>query len=258
MIKSQLFIAAALFVGVAIGYVMKPDRTEAETDGDTGHVAAAAIDDKGAAASVRALRARIAELEKLLAVREAEKSAEQPTQEQPVAAAGERRGPPSMKEMRERMERMEKEDPERFAQMTNRMTRWRQRRVERANAKLDFLSSVDTSSMTDEQKKSHEEYQRLIERREQLEEKMHNPEMTDEDRDDIFRDMRETDHALRHAARAERETLMGQMAQALGLSGDDAASVSETLDDIIRSTEQGRGFGPPPPDGGHGAPGGAR
>jgi len=257
MLKNQLFIAAALFVGVAIGYIMKPDATATDAADDKGYVAAAKVDDDGAQASIKALRARVAELEKLLAAKSAEKPAEQVADAKPVAEAqGERRGPPSMKEMRERMEKMAKENPELHAQITNGMARWRQRRLDRANAKLDFLESVDTSTMTAAQKKSHAEYQNLIARREELEEKMQNPEMTDEDRQDIFRDMRETDHALHQAARTERETLISQTAQALGLSGEDAASMSATVSDIIRTTETGHGFGPPPPGNGPGGPGG--
>jgi len=253
MIRNQLFIAAALFVGVAIGYLMKPDAKPVEAAEDKGPVAASAVDDRGAAASLQALRTRIAELEKLLAEKAAEAAPVQVAEAKPVEAAqqGERRGPPSMKEMRERMEQMAKDDPERFAQMTNRMARWRQRRIDRANAKLDFLESVDTSKMTAEQKKVHDAFQNLLVRREELVEKMHNPEMTDEDREDIFRDMRETDHAMRQAARAEREALISQAAQALGFTGEDAATVSATFGDIISSTETSHGFGPP-----HGGPGG--
>jgi len=256
MIKNQLFIAAALFVGVAIGYIMKPDRA-ADIEDDKGYVAASKIADQGEAASIQALRARIAELEKLLAAKDAEKPVAQVAEAKPVAEAqGERRGPPSMKEMRERMEKMAKEDPQRFAQITNRMARWRQRRVERANAKLDFLESVDMSGMTDEQKKTHESYQDLLVRREELEEKMHNPETTDDDRADILREMRETDHAIREQAKQERETLIAQTAKILGFTGDEAAAVSATIQDVVNSTESGHGFPPPPPDGG--GPGGPR
>jgi len=251
MIKNQLFIAAALFVGAAIGYVMKPDRmVGAETGKEV--VATSKIDDRGDAASLAALRARVAELERLLAASEVKVGGGQAAETKPVeTASDERRGPPSMREMRERMEKMEREEPERYAQMTNRMARWRQRRVERASAKLDFLQSIDTSGMTAEQKKAHEEFQDLITRREELEEKMHNPEMTDEDRQDIFRDMRETEHAMRHAARTERQTLIDQTTKALGFTGDEAEAVSATIGDIFRTTEMGHGFGPPP-----GGPGG--
>jgi len=256
MIKNQLFIAAALFVGVAVGYIMKPDRA-AEVDDDKGYVAVSKIADKGEAASMKALRTRIAELEKLLAAQEAKVKGEgeQMTEAKPVAEAqGERRGPPSMKDMRERMEKMAKEDPQRFAQITNRMARWRQRRAERASAKLDFLESVDTSGMTDEQKNTHESYQDLLVRREELEEKMHNPDMTDDDRADIMREMRETDHAIREQAKQERETLIAQTAKILGFTGDEATAVSATIQDVVNSTESGHGFPPPPPDGGPGGP----
>jgi len=250
MIKNQLFIAAALLAGVAIGYFLKPERA-AEPAVSAEPCVAVKIDDQGASASVKALRARIAELERLLAAQANERPLDQVAEAQPVEASrGERPGPPTMKEMRERMEKMEKDDPQGFAQMTNRFARWRRRRVERANAKLDFLSSVDTSGMTAEQKQSHERYQELIARREDLEEKMHGADMTDETREALFREMRETDHALWQAARAERETLIGQTAQALGLTGDDAAAVSATIRDVISSTDQHHAFGPP-----HGGPG---
>lgn len=251
MIKNQLFIAAALLVGAAIGYLLKPDKPVVEPEKKV-PVTVAKISSRGESASVKALRARVAELEKLLAAREAEKPVEQVAEAKPQSEAqGERRGPPSMKEMREEMENLKKDNPEEFAKREKRMAKFRQWHLDRTNRNLNFLSSVDTSGMTEAQLKAHEKYQDLIVRREELEEKMHNSEMTDEDREDIERDRRETDHALWQAARAERETLIGETAKALGFTGDDAAAVSATIKDVISSTEQHL---PPPPNGGPGGP----
>ena len=66
MIKHQMFIAAALLAGVAIGYFVKDEPIPAE-EPKTEEVAKKQVADKGEAASVRALRHRITELERLLA-----------------------------------------------------------------------------------------------------------------------------------------------------------------------------------------------
>ena len=66
MIKHQMFIAAALLAGVAIGYFVKDEPIAAE-EPTVEVVPKKAVADKGDEASVKALRRRIVELEKLLA-----------------------------------------------------------------------------------------------------------------------------------------------------------------------------------------------
>ena len=62
MIKHQMFIAAALLAGVAIGYFVKDEPIVAGAP--TAEIAPKkSVADKGEEASVRALRRRIAELE---------------------------------------------------------------------------------------------------------------------------------------------------------------------------------------------------
>lgn len=61
-----MFIALALLVGVAIGYCVKDDPIPVENPVQT-QTASQALADKSAEASIKALRHRVAELEKLLA-----------------------------------------------------------------------------------------------------------------------------------------------------------------------------------------------
>jgi len=253
MIKNQLFIAAALFAGVAIGYFVKDAKSPEEAASeDRRYVAASKIGNEGEAASLKALRARIAELEKQLA----EKDAEKPAEVAEEKVAGEQKAPPEnspagrMREMREHMEWLKKEKPDEYKRLTEAMARWRQNRIERTHTKLDFLASIDTSTMTEEQKKNHEAYQDLLVRREELEEKMANPEMSDEDRADIMRDMFQTRHEMGQLAKQEQTTLIDQTVKALGYSGDDAAEVSATFQDILSVTETRGGPGGPPPGAG--------
>ena len=65
MIKHQMFIAAALLAGVAIGYFVKDEPVAAE-EPKVEEAAKKAVEDKGEEASVKALRRRIVELEKML------------------------------------------------------------------------------------------------------------------------------------------------------------------------------------------------
>lgn len=255
MVRTQLFIAAALLSGVAIGYFAKPDG-EAVGHEDRQEAAVAALfSDKGDEASLSALRARIADLERQLAARDGAASTgsriaeEEPRREE--GARSERRGPPTAEEMRERMARFEKEDPQRFAQMTNHFAQMRIRRQERAAMKIDFLSSIDTSGMDESARQTHEALQELIARREELEEQMHNPDLPDEERAQLFEEMFKNDRAMNRLNRAERDNLLAQTSEALGLAGEDAVELTETIKDILEATEGSFGGmrGGPPPGG---------
>ena len=248
MIRTQMFIGAALLAGVAIGYIAKPDRSAAaEPESDNAAAVATLFSDKGEEASLAALRARVAELEKLLAERNAASDEAVATEAAPRREEG-RRGPPSAAEMRERFARMEKEDPVRFAQMTNFFASMRRQRMARAQSKIDFLSAVDTSRMSASAKSTHDELQYLIASREELEERMQNPELSDDERRQLFEEMRETDMAIRELSGEERDNLIGQLLEGIGLEGEESVEVSDTIRSIIEATNAGGGMrgGPPP------------
>jgi hypothetical protein len=71
------------------------------------------------------------------------------------------------------MKKMAVDDPQRYAQITNRIANWRRRRSEQARSRIDFLSSIDTSRMSAEAREVHEELQQLVAHREELEEDLH-------------------------------------------------------------------------------------
>ena len=149
MIKHQMFIAAALLAGVAIGYFVKDEPIPAE-EPKAEEKAKKPVADKGGEATVMALRHRIAELEKRLAAKD--EKAEVAISN---AVAEARPLEPPRQNWRERMEEMKKNDPERYTQMTNRFAQWRRNRAEQARDKIDFLSSIDTSRMSAGAKKTH-------------------------------------------------------------------------------------------------------
>lgn len=264
VIKYQLLLAVALLTGVAIGYFVKSDDARVAAPTESDYKAKATVADKGDAATIAALRHQIAELKKLLS--EKGEVSEEAISNAVASVIG--RGPRGDRRPRgnprEWLENLKKNEPERYAQMTNRMAQWQRRRSERAHSKIEFLSSIDTSHMSAGARKTHDELQELIAKREDLESQMHDENLTDEQRHQIFEQIRETDHAMRQLNRQERTNLIEETAKNLGFEGETVKEISATLQDVIEVTDDnGRGGmmpppsdGAPPPDGGPGGPGG--
>lgn len=249
MIKHQMFIAAALLAGVAIGYFVKDEPIAAE-EPTVEVVPKKAVADKGDEASVKALRRRIVELEKLLAEKDGKSEI---AISNAVAEAAKARPPaPPQQNWRERMEEMKKNDPARYAQMTNRFANWRRNRAEQARNKIDFLSSIDTSRMSTGAQKTHNVLQELIARREGIEQQLQSPDLTDEERGKLMGELHSTHHELMRLSGEERNNLFEETARNLGFEGEDAKEISATIQEVIRATDAGWGGH----HGGHRGPGG--
>ena len=249
-------VVISLLVGAALGYCLGPVSSpapapEPEKKAEPEQVKQPDQRDHGDRAANRALRARIKELEDMLAKQgiEVEKMKEEET-------ARRDRGPRNW-DFRADMERLKKEEPERYAQITNSMAQFRRHRLERAQSKIDFLSSIDTSRMSPAMLKVHSDLQDMIEKREAVEEKMRGfMDMTDLERREAFQEIGEIDGKIRELSRAERDNLLVQTAEALGFQGDDAAEIIDTVKSIYEATDNGFGFGPPGGRGGRGGRGG--
>ena len=250
-IKTLFPYAVTLLVGAAIGYTVAPSSPAPAPEPEAKEEGAQRPNAEGGGerTSNRALRARIRELEAALAKHgvEVEKREEEPRRE------GQGQQP---RDFRSEMDRMVRGNPERYAQMTNGMAQARQRRLEQVQSKIDFLSSIDTSKMSPEARKTHESLQDMIAKREELEDKMRGAmNMTGDERRAAFEEMRATEGAIRELNRAERENLLVTTAETLGFQGDEATEFVDTIKGIYRSTENsgpgGFGFG-----GGRAGPGG--
>ena len=238
MIKHQMFIAAALLAGVAIGYFVKDEPIPAEAP-KAEEKAKKPVADKGEEASVKALRHRIAELEKLLAEKDGESEI---AISNAVAEAAKVRPPePPRGNWRERMEEMKKNDPERYTQMTNRFAQWRRDRAAQAQDKIDFLSSIDTSRMSAGAKKTHNALQDLIARREELEQQLHQEDLSDEERGKLMGELHSTHHELMRLNGEERKNLFDETAKELGFTGAEAKEFTATIQEVIEATDSGWG-----------------
>ena len=244
-----MFIAAALLAGVAIGYFVKDEPIPAE-EPKVEEAAKKVVADKGDEASVKALRRRIVELEKLLAEKDGKSEI---AISNAVAEAAKAHPPaPPQQNWRERMEEMKKNDPTRYAQMTNRFANWRRSRAEQARNKIDFLSSIDTSHMSAGAKKTHNALQELIARREEIEQQLQAQDLTDEERGKLMGELHSTHHELMRLNGEERNNLFDETARNLGFEDEDAKEITATIQEVIRATDSGWGGhhgghrGPPP------------
>lgn len=250
MIKTQMFIAGALFAGVAIGYFAGGHGTAPADADESSYVAKKSVADRGASASVQALRRRVAELERLLSEK-ADAAEESVPSEVAVGSEARPRSP------QEWLENLKTNNPARYVQMTNRWVQWRQRQMEQAQSRLEFLSSIDVSRLGAKAQGTHHALMDLIVRREEIVEQLHREDMAESDRHRLMDEMRSTDRELRKLNKQERNNLISMAARNSGVKGKMAQELTATIQDVIEATDVGFGgphgghHGPPP-----GGPGG--
>ena len=257
--KTILTALLALAAGATIGYLAAPDAAKeapAHSAADTPKHKENAYA-KDAQPDVAALRRRIKELERRLADTAA--SAIALTNGATAEAVPPRRngfgfGMHDPAEWRARIEEMKVKEPERYAQMTNRMVQWRSRSIANTQDKLDFFASLDTSAMTPRQRENHEKLQNLLVRREELMQSMdiNNADISDADREKAFREMHELRGQIHSLENAERDMLLNQAARNLGCRGSEARELVDTIKTIYQATQSWGGGrrGPGPGRGG--------
>ena len=127
---------------------------------------------------------------------------------------------------------------EEFSQTTNAMAQLKMKLSKKARGRMDFLASIDTSSMTEEERKNHEHYLELMERKEAIAAKMKGiiPNVK------AIQEMVELEMEMRPAAKRERSTLVRQVAKELGYSGDDVNVIHDTLNNVYDCTGGGGGI----------------
>lgn len=264
MIKYYMFILAALISGAAVGYYFGEDSRpqSVESSAEPEVAPAEAIPDAGSDALVESLKARIAELESQLAERrrprrprgenEVAEGEEQPSGEDRRARRG--RGG----DFEERREAFRREHPEAYAQMTNQVAVWRQRRGELHRNKIDILNSINISHLGPEAVATHEGLKALIAERGQLEADLTNPELSRDERIELFRRLGDVDREMRRVNGEERNILIAETARELGLDGEQADAFVGAINDVITATDNDAFAGGRPPrgPGGRGGPGG--
>jgi len=124
---------------------------------------------------------------------------------------------------------------EQFCQVTNAFERMKQARRKRVQGKLEFLSSVDTSGMSAADRKTHEDYMKLVAKQEELMSKAKGIIPDQKSLEDLVM----LQMKMKPLADVERKTLLRQMSGNLGYTGDDATVVVDTVGDIVGATSSG-------------------
>ena len=155
---------------------------------------------------------------------------------------------------RAEMERLKEENPAEYAARTNRMAQFRARMLQNAENKLATLASIDTTGWTQQQLETHQRYQELIAKREELMETMRfDSDATEEQRHAAMEQMRKLGHEIHKASQDERNLLLNKAIREMGFKGNAATEVRETIKTIYSTTQEwggphgGRGRGGPPP-----------
>lgn len=257
-------VCVAFALGGVIGYWLRPSATAPTVVPTEKTPRPVTPKTTNESSETQRLRARVRELERKLAQRKETAPvaiAKTPPTDQPVTVQppddDRPPRPPTAAEMRARMEALRTRDPQRYAQMTNRHARMRAGRLLRTQNQLDILGSVDRTRLTAAERDIHDRYQEAVARREELREMLapDNTDVTEEQRHELFKEMRDLNRTTRELANAERQTLLTRTAQDLGIAENDAKDFVETMSAIYEATQSYGGPGggpppPPPPDGG--------
>ena len=257
--KTIIAILLAGVAGVLIGHFAWTVREPPPATRESDQRPRAHVVDADSSATVATLRRRVRELEQRLA--DAVASVGSLTNRTEIRLAGaEARphgGPPNPADWRANLEEMKVNDPERYAQTTNRIAQWRSRMLANTQDRLEFFASLDTSTMTPRQRENHERLQELLVRREELMQMMDisNDSITAAQREKARQEMFGLMGQLHTAERAERDMLLHQAARNLGCKGEVAKELVETVKTIYDATQSwggggrrhGGGGGRPPP-----------
>ena len=124
---------------------------------------------------------------------------------------------------------------EEFDQATNAMSRIKAKMAAKAEDRMSFLKSIDTSAMTDAERERHEKFMELTAKREAVRSKMKFG-LPDQH---TIREMMEVEMQLMPLVKAERATLARELARELGYTGEDVESVQEAVANIFDCTSGG-------------------
>ena len=145
---------------------------------------------------------------------------------------------------RAEMERLKDEDPAEYAARTNRMAQFRARMLQNAENKLETLASIDTTGWTPQQLETHQRYQELIAKREELMETMRfDGDATEEQRHAAMEQMRKLGHEIFKASQNERNLLLNKAIREMGFKGNAATEIRETIKTIYSTTQEWGGGG---------------
>lgn len=271
--KKALGLLLSLACGVALGYLIPRGGTsDSNSENTTTKITRANApktvqgdpekDLNRLRKQIDELKGQNADLQKQLADKGKQTDATSDNTEGQRQAGGRRwnnfwRSPTSPADARAMADELRKNNPEMYAQMTNRFASMRAHQAERAQRKIDILDSVDVSWLSSKQAQVHEQYRSLIQQQEELNSKAFAPDdgsVSDADRMAAFGKMWQVGQELHNVAQQEREILLNQTARSFGVKGEAGKELVETVKQVYQATESWGGHGRGGRGGGRGGP----
>lgn len=138
----------------------------------------------------------------------------------------------------ERMEKFKRERPDEFAALQRRRESIRKARKAAADERLNFLDSIDTSFLTEEQRKTHVVYADALAARQEARERMAAARRTGVAVSDADRArLQAAERVIREQGEAERAALFEAAARSVGIEGtEDVRRFRETIQSILEAT----------------------
>jgi hypothetical protein len=205
-----------------------PAETGLRASSDVSAPRTVVVKDDAALRAAAALRQRVAELEKALAQRDAERVPEPPKPQEAPA------DPPRRPSFSDRMEQLKKDNPEQYAEMQKRREEFRQSMEQRAQDRAEFLAAVDTKNMNDAQKENHAKLLETVARVNELMAQMNQPGV--EHTKELHQQMGEAMGSLGELYTEERRYLLEETGRAVGYQGGQASDFADQMQAIIDNT----------------------
>ncbi len=124
---------------------------------------------------------------------------------------------------------------EAFVAATNALSRMKVANAERAKGRRDYLASLDVSGLSAKEQENHRRFMELFDRREKVRSKMKGL-LPDQK---TLGELVEIEMQMQPLAKEERKALLGAVARELGYTGENGATVTETLEGIFDCTGSG-------------------
>ena len=112
----------------------------------------------------------------------------------------------------------------------------RQKRLETALEKIDFLFAIEVDGMGRQERRSHERLLKKLARREELTDMIESS-MSQEERDALILERKEVEDSIRDLNQKVRQNLLSIVARNLGVEKESAKDVVKVIVEIIKMTE---------------------
>lgn len=227
---------AALVAGAAIGYFAPHGEKAAAAEQEKVAEAKPATTDNAELESLRkrneSLVRELAEMRNRLAKA---MNAKAPDAKKPAEA---KEGEDPFGKIDEDIAKWKKDNPELADEARASLKEFAAKLTNPTESKLDFLASLDTSWMNEEDKASYDDLMRLLAKQKELQTKLFSLDVSQMERMQATMEYMSSTGAIKKRGGQMRKALLRRTVDVLGYSGDDASEIVDTVDGIYTATTE--------------------